>query len=126
MTDRPALSRREREILDVIYAQGEATAAQVREGLASPPSYSAVRALLRVMVDKGHLAHTRQQGRLVYRATVPRAEAARRALGHLRRTFFGGSAPQLVSTLLQDESLDADTLDALAQLVERARSEEAP
>ncbi|MEM6930082.1 MAG: BlaI/MecI/CopY family transcriptional regulator [Myxococcota bacterium] len=115
------MSRREREILDIVYRLGRATAAQVRAELVDSPSDSSVRTLLRLMEDKGHLAHDSDGPRYVYFATTPPEVAGRRALRHLVHTFFGGSVDQLVSTLIDDDEIDDDTLDALTKLVEDKR-----
>lgn len=117
----PAPSRREREILDIVYRLGRATAAQVRAELVDTPSDSSVRTLLRLMEDKGHLAHEVDGPRYVYYATTPPDVASRTALRHLAHTFFGGSIGQLVSTLIDDDELNDDDLDALAKLVEDRR-----
>lgn len=117
----PPLSRRERELMDVIYRLGPSTVADVRDGMADPPSYSSVRTLLGVLVDKGHLVTDRAGTAYVYRPTVPADVAGRRALGRLVRTFFGGSIESAVSTLLADDDVDPATLDQLAELVDRAR-----
>ena len=86
-----SLSRRERQIMDVVYRLGRATAAEVQEGLPDPPSYSAVRALLRVLEEKGHLRHEQDGPRNVYVPTVPRDAARSSAVRALLETFFGGS-----------------------------------
>src|SRR3954466_11091420 len=88
------LSRRERQIMEVIYRRGQATAAEVMEEMPDPPSYSAVRAMLRVLEEKGHLRHDQQGPRYVFLPTVPRDKARRSALKQLVRTFFDGSAEQ--------------------------------
>jgi predicted transcriptional regulator len=121
--DPPALSRRERQLLDIVYRLGRATAAEIRAELPDSPSDSSVRTLLRLMEDKGHLAHEVDGPRYVYFATMPPDVASRRALHHLIRTFFGGSPQRLVSTLLDDELLDDEALEALAQLVDDKRKE---
>ncbi|HET7040109.1 MAG TPA: BlaI/MecI/CopY family transcriptional regulator, partial [Gemmatimonadales bacterium] len=90
--DRSALSRRERQIMDAIYQMGEATAQDVLDHLPDPPSYSAVRALLRILEDKGHLRHRSEGQRYVYLPTVSRDRARVSALRQLVRTFFDGSA----------------------------------
>src|SRR5499426_3516210 len=100
----PPLSRREREIMDVLHREGRATAAAVRAALASPPSYSAVRAMLRILEDKGHVRHEVDGPRYVYLPTVARDNAKRSALKHLLQTFFDGSAEQAISALLDDSS----------------------
>ena len=119
------LSRRERQIMDLLYQRGRATAAEVQENLPDPPSYSAVRAMLRVLEDKGHVRHEQDGPRYVYVPRVARDRAKRSALRHVVRTFFDGSKEQLVAALLDDKSteLSKDELDRLASLIERARKE---
>jgi predicted transcriptional regulator len=119
------LSRRERQIMDFLYQRGRATAAEVQENLPDPPSYSAVRAMLRVLEDKGHARHEQDGPRYVYVPRVARDRAKRSALRHVVRTFFDGSKEQLVAALLDDKSteLSKDELDRLAGLIERARKE---
>ena len=116
----PPLSRRERQLLDIVYRLGRATASEVRAELPDPLSDSAVRALLRVMEEKGHLTHEVDGPRYVYVATTPADVARRGALRHLIGTFFGGSASGLVSALA-DEELDDATLDELSRLIEEKR-----
>lgn len=117
------LSRRERQIVDILYAQGRATAAEVQAALPDPPSYSAVRAMLRILEDKGHIRHEQDGPRYVYLPTVARDSAKRSALRHMLRTFFNGSAEQAISALLDDSSsrLSDAELDRLARLIEQAR-----
>jgi len=119
------LSRRERQIMDFLYRQGRATAAEVRANLKDAPSYSAVRALLRILEDKGHVRHDQDGPRYVYLPSVARDRAKRSALRHLVTTFFDGSKEQLVAALLDDRStqLTGGELDRLAGLIERARKE---
>ena len=119
------LSRRERQIMDIVYAQGEATAADVRAALPDPPSYSAVRALLAILVDKGHLKHRSQQGRYIYVPTSRRAQAGRSALRRVLDTFFEGSLEKAVAALLQgaDANFSEQDLQRLAQLIQEARKE---
>jgi predicted transcriptional regulator len=119
------LSRRERQIMDVIYARGRATAQEVTENIPDPPSYSAVRALLRVLEDKGHLRHEQDGPRYVFLPVVTRERASQSALRQLVRTFFDDSASQTMAALLDLKSrqLDDSELDRLAQLIERARKE---
>ncbi len=119
------LSRRERQIMDVIYARGRATAQEVTDNIPDPPSYSAVRALLRVLEDKGHLKHEQDGPRYVFLPIVTRERASQSALRQLVRTFFDDSASQTMAALLDLKSrpLDASELDHLAQLIERARKE---
>jgi len=117
------LSRRERQILDILYERGEATAADVQAALPEPPSYSAVRALLRILEDKGHVRHKQDGPRYVYLPTVARDNAKRSALRHVLKTFFDGSAEQAISALLDESSskLSPAELDRLARLIDTAR-----
>lgn len=117
------LSRRERQILDILYQSGQATAADVQNALPDPPSYSAVRALLRILEDKGHVRHQQDGPRYVYLPTVARENAKRSALRHMLRTFFDGSAEQAISALLDESStkLSPAELDRLARLIDHAR-----
>jgi len=123
--DTGGLSRREREMMDIIFAAGRATAAEVRERMASPPSYSAVRATLRVLEEKGHLKHEQDGPRYVYLPRVPRDQAQRSALRHVLQTFFDGSTQGAVAALLDMESarLSRQELDRMAAMIERARQE---
>jgi BlaI family transcriptional regulator, penicillinase repressor len=117
------LSRRERQIMDVIYRDGRATVAEVQAGLADPPSYSAVRTLLGLLEKKGHLRHEREGTRYVYLPTVGRDRARRSALKHLIRTFFDGSEERAVAALLDmsDARMSAETLRRLERLLVEAR-----
>jgi BlaI family penicillinase repressor len=117
------LSRRERQILDILYERGQATAAEVQTGLPEPPSYSAVRALLRILEDKGHVRHQQDGPRYVYVPTLARDNAKRSALRHVMKTFFDNSAEQAISALLDDgsSSLSSAELDRLARLIDKAR-----
>ena len=124
-TDRSALSRRERQIMDAIYRLREATAQDVLEQIADPPGYSAVRALLRILETKGHVRHRRDGPRYVYSPTVPRERARTSALRQVVRTFFDGSAGAAAAALLDlsRDDLTDDELGRLEALVERARKE---
>jgi BlaI family transcriptional regulator, penicillinase repressor len=117
------LSRRERQILDILYKNGRSTAAEVQAALPEPPSYSAVRALLRILEDKGHVQHEQDGPRYVYLPTVARDNAKRSALRHILQTFFDGSAEQAISALLDESSakLSSAELDRLARLIDGAR-----
>jgi len=117
------LSRRERQILDILYERGQATAADVQAALPEPPSYSAVRALLRILEEKGHVRHQQDGPRYVYLPTVARDNAKRSALHHMLKTFFDGSAEQAISALLDENSsrLSSAELDRLARLIDTAR-----
>jgi BlaI family transcriptional regulator, penicillinase repressor len=117
------LSRRERQIMDIVYRQGEATAAQILADMSDPPSYSAIRALLRILVDKKHLQHREEGPRYVYSPTVPRQTARARALAQVVNTFFDGSALKAASALLgssQRKPTKAE-LDELRTLIDAAR-----
>ena len=117
------LSRRERQILDILYERNQATAAEVQAALPEPPSYSAVRALLRILEEKGHVRHQQDGPRYVYVPTVERDNAQRSALRHMLKTFFDGSAEQAISALLDENSsrLSTAELDRLARLIDTAR-----
>ncbi len=119
------LSRRERQIMDIIYGLGEATAGDVHRGLPDAPSYSAVRALLRVLEGKGHLTHSRSGLRYVYRPTVHRDTARVSALRHLVQTLFDGSAEEAMVALLdQSRSQLSDAeLNRLARMIDEARKQ---
>lgn len=120
-----SLSRRERQIMDVVYARGRASAAEVLEALPDPPSYSSVRALMRVLVEKGHLHYTEENGRYIYRALRPRRQAAREALQKVLHTFYEGSASKTVAALLDLSGKDMSDaeLERLANMIEQARKE---
>jgi predicted transcriptional regulator len=118
-------SRREREIMDIVYRLGRATAAEVRQNLASPPSYSSVRGTLSALERKGHLTHEFDGNRYVYRPTVQRETARISALDHLLTTFFDGSAAAVVAALLEERrsELSPEELDELSKLIEETRKE---
>lgn len=120
-----ALSRRERQVMDVLYRRGRATAAEVLADLPDPPSYSAVRAALRVLEDKGHVSHTRDGQKYVFLPTVPRDAARTSALKRLVQTFFDGSAGDAAAALLglSAAKLTAAELDRLSGLIDQAREE---
>ena len=116
-------SRREQEIMDIIYRSGSATAAEVRDGMDSPPSYSSVRSTLSILERKGHLRHEFDGNRYLYLPTVKREAARRSALDHLLDTFFDGSSAAVVSALLEEgrSDLSPDELDELQKLILAAR-----
>jgi predicted transcriptional regulator len=117
------LSRRERQIMDILYRAGRATVAEVRASLPNPPSYSAVRALLRILEQKGHIRHEQDAARYVFVPTVPLEAAKRSALRHLVNTFFEGSASQVMTALLDmsgRQLTDAD-LAQMRQLITDAK-----
>lgn len=121
------LSRRERQILDVIYNLGRATASEVLERLPDAPTYTTVRGLLRVLESKGHVRHEDEGGRYVYIPTLTKQRAAKSALKHVVQTFFDGSPSQAMAALLGSErALSEEEIERLAQLVENARRKENP
>jgi predicted transcriptional regulator len=124
----PPLSRRERQIMDIIYARGRATAGEIRAAMDDAPSYSTVRTLLRVLVDKGHLQQHTDGVRYVYAPTVPAGKAKRRALERIVSTFFAGSAEAAMATLLDMHSarLSREELDRLQALIRAAKEGEKP
>jgi predicted transcriptional regulator len=119
------LSRRERQIMDILYRRGRATAAEVMEDLPGEPSYSTVRTQLRVLETKGHVRHEEEGLRYVYTAAVPRRSARRSALRHLVDTFFDGSPEKVVSALLGGDAahVTPEELDRIAALIDRARKD---
>lgn len=120
-----SLSRRERQIMDVLHRVRQATVATVREELPSPPSYSAVRALLRILEDKGHVKHSIDGPRYLYEPVAGRAAQGQSALRHLVRTFFDGSIEDAVAALIEsaDTKLTRKQLDDLARRIAAARRE---
>jgi BlaI family transcriptional regulator, penicillinase repressor len=125
-SDTSHLSRRERQIMEIVYEHGRATAAEVRERMADPPSYSAVRAMLRILEEKGHLRHEQDGPRYIFMPTVPRREASETALRRLVRTFFGGSPEGAMAALLdlEGDRLDEAALERLAGMIEEAKRED--
>ena len=121
---RKPLSRRETQIMDVIFQLGEATAADIVERLPDPPSYSSIRALLVILEEKGHLTHHKEGARYIYNPTLSADKAKQSALSHLVKTFFSGSPQQVVATLLSTNDLSPEDLDELAKLIEEARKDE--
>jgi predicted transcriptional regulator len=117
------LSRRERQIMDVIYARGQATAAEVAAALPDPPSYSAVRALLRILEQKGHLRHEEDGPRYVFLPTVSRDRARKSALRSLVRTFFDGSPAQAAAALIDQADLSDDDVARLTAMIDKAKKE---
>ena len=117
------LGRRERQIMDIVFTHGRATAAQVLEDLPDPPTYTAVRGMLRHLEAKGYLRHEQDGPRYVYFPTTDPARASRSAVKHLVRTFFDGSAGTAVAAMvgMYEDHLSDEDLDALERLIERAR-----
>ena len=119
------LSRRERQIMDFLFRVGKATANDVMEGLPDAPSYSAVRALLRILEQKGHIRHVEEGRAYVYMPLVRRADARQSALSHLLKTFFDNSAEQAVAALLaiKGEKMSDAALERMSRLIENAKKE---
>ena len=119
------LSRRERQIMEILYQRRKLSASEVREAMDDAPSYSAVRALLRVLEEKGHVRHQAEGLRYVYVPTVTRDKAKRAAVKHMLDTFFNGSAEQIVAALLDGSSpsLTREELDRMAEMIDKARKE---
>ena len=117
------LSRRENQIMDIVYELGEATAAQIQARLPDAPSNSSVRTLLRILEEKGFLIHRAEGGKFVYAPVVPTEKVEQSAIKHLLKTFFGGSASRAVVRLLSTADLSEEELDELSQLIEQARKE---
>ena len=119
------LTKRERQIMDVLYRLGRATAAEIMDGVAGAPGYSTVRTQLRVLETKGHVRHAEEGLRYVYMPTVPRHSARKSALKHLVDTFFGGSSAKAVAALLGGEAarVSDEELERIADLVKDARDE---
>src|SRR5882757_5746316 len=120
-----SLTRRERQIMDVLYRRGRAIAAEVMSELPGEPNYSTVRTQLRVLEDKEHVRHEEEGGRYVYAPAVPRHAARKSALKHLVETFFDGSAEQVVAAVLGGEAsrLTDEELDRVSALIDKARKE---
>ena len=125
MTVLRGMSRRERQIMEILYQRGKLSASEVREAMEDAPSYSAVRALLRVLEEKGHVRHQAEGLRYVYVPTVARDKAKRAAVKHMLDTFFNGSAEQIVAALLDVTSpgLTPEELDRMADMIKKAKEE---
>jgi BlaI family transcriptional regulator, penicillinase repressor len=117
------LSRRERQIMDILYRAGRGTVAEVRASLPDPPTYSAVRAMLRILEEKGHVRHEHDAARYVFIPTIKRDAAKRSALRHVINTFFEGSASQVMAALVEmsRRGLDRDELVRLRQVIDEAK-----
>ena len=121
----PGLSRRERQIMDILYQRGKASANDVRDAMPDAPSYSAVRAMLRVLEEKGHIKHQEEGMKYVFAPVVAAGKAKRSAVKHVMDTFFQGSAEQIVAALLDVSSsrLTREELDRMVALIEKAKQE---
>lgn len=119
------LGRRERQIMDVVYQLGEGSVGEVREGLADPPSYSAVRTMIRLLESKGFLTHRRDGTRYVYRPTQPKEKARRSALRHMLKTFFSGNPTDAVAAILDVSAgdLTEEDLKRIERMIDEAREE---
>lgn len=119
------LSRRERQIMEVVYERQRVDAAEIQEALPEPPSYSAVRALLRILIEKGHLTTMKEGNKLVYEPVQKKSDVRRSVLAQVVDTYFNGSAPEAVSALLDlsDRKMSKDEIDALISRIEDARKE---
>lgn len=126
MDEQSRLSRRERQIMNIIYARGHASATEVWQGLADRPSRTAVRTLLRILEEKGHLRHKKHGRQFVYQPTRPRGSAGRSALQGVLQTFFDGSLEKAVAAHLSDPTaeLSHEELKRLARLIREARKKE--
>ena len=125
MSTAGGLSRRERQIMDILYQRGKASASEVREAMEAAPGYSAVRAMLRVLEEKGHVKHQAEGLKYVYVPVVARDKAKRSAVKHVMETFFNGSAEQIVAALLDVAStrLTREELDRMSAMIEQAKKE---
>ena len=119
------LSRRERQIMEILFQRGKASATEVREAMTDAPGYSAVRAMLRILEEKGHVKHQAEGLKYVYVPSIGRYKAKRTAVKHLMETFFNGSPEHVMAALLDVSSrqLSSEELDRMAQLIESARKE---
>jgi BlaI family penicillinase repressor len=120
------LSRRERQVMDIVYARGEATAVDIHAAIADPPSFSATRALIRTLEEKGHIRHAERGLRYVYFPSVPAENVKTSALKHLLTTFFKGSPTELMAAMLDDSDtrISDSELAALESLIRKARGSE--
>jgi BlaI family penicillinase repressor len=125
LKNQQGLSRRERQIMDILYQRGRATAAEVLDALPDAPSYSAVRSLLRILEEKGHIRHEEDGLKYVFSPVVAQENAKRSALRHLIDTFFSGSPAEAAAALLDDSAakLTKQDLDRLTQMISRTRKD---
>ena len=126
MSASSGLSRRERQIMDILYQRGKVSAAEVRESMPDAPSYSAVRAMLRVLEEKGHIKHQAEGLKYVYVPVVARDKAKRSAVKHLLDTFFADSPAQIVAALLDVSAtkLSREDLDRMSEMIDKVKREE--
>jgi predicted transcriptional regulator len=117
------LSRRERQVMDILYSLRRGTAAEIHERLADPPTFSATRAVIRTLQEKGHVKHEAQGLRYVYSPTVPVEKARKSALAHVVSTFFDGSPTRLMAALLDESAVSDEELRSLETLIRKAKEE---
>lgn len=116
-------SRREREIMDALYALGKGSAAQILEQIPNPPTYTAIRTHLTILEKKGHVKHVSDGTRYIYQPLVGREQMGRRAIDTLLKTFYGNSVENVVAALLDQDDVAPDVLDRLAEMIDKAREE---
>lgn len=126
MNEEAHLSRRERQIMDIVYASGQATVTEVVRAMADPPSRTSVRTLMRILEEKGHLTHKKRGREFIYRPVRPRQRAGQSAMRRVVKTFFGGSLEEAVAAHMADPGADLppEELERLAELIRRARTKE--
>lgn len=119
------LSRRERQIMEALYRLGRASAIEIRDAMASPPTYTAVRTHLALLQDKGHIRHERQGAKHIYEPVVPRDEMAKNVIAGVIENFFGGSVERVVATLIEPGTgaVSDDQLERLSKLIQQAREQ---
>jgi predicted transcriptional regulator len=117
---RTQLGARERQIMDVLYGRGRATVSEVLSDLSDPPSYSAVRGMLRYLEEKGYVRHEEDGPRYVYMASAPKADVRKSALGHIVNTFFDGSVSSVVAALIEGDPLSSEEHEKLSRLLDEA------
>jgi len=120
---RDGFSRREREIMDALYKLGRASAAQILDEIADPPTYTAIRTQLTILEKKGHVRHTSDGTRYIYEPKVAREQMGRRAIDTLMKTFYGNSVERVVAALLDQEDIAPEVLDRLSQMIGKAKEE---
>ena len=118
------LGKRERQIMNILFERGRASVAEILDDLPDPPSYSSVRAMLRYLKDKGHVRYEQDGPRYVYLPVAPKTAVRKSALGHVVRTFFGGSESAAVAALLESKPLSREEYERLAKLLDAARRED--
>lgn len=122
---KPDLSRRERQVMDIVYCLGEASATDIHEALPDPPTFSATRAVIRTLEQKGHIRHREEGLRYLYLPVIPVEKARKSAVAHMVSTFFNGSPARLMAALIDssDKKISNEELKSLEALIQRARKE---